>query len=174
MVLSAGGDAFGKFESPLTIDPYDGKQFRLGGVALTNSLQRLTDIPTSLDAVLLEDRTPLVVKGMQVVPSANNRFKHTDNVVLYTEIYEPMLTSETPPIVGMGYSIFDRTSNQKVLFTGAQRADDFIRKGNSVIPIGMKVKVDDLKPGSYRLTMQAVDSANNHAPDRNVDFDIVP
>src|SRR5216684_2345821 len=25
VVLSAGGDAFGKFESPLTIDPYDGK-----------------------------------------------------------------------------------------------------------------------------------------------------
>src|SRR5713101_3977016 len=27
VVLSAGGDAFGKFESPLAIDPYDGKQF---------------------------------------------------------------------------------------------------------------------------------------------------
>jgi hypothetical protein len=38
----------------------------------------------------------------------------------------------------------------------------------------MKVKVDELKPGSYRLNMQAVDSLNNHAPDRNVDFDIVP
>jgi len=36
----------------------------------------------------------------------------------------------------------------------------------------MKVKVDDLKPGSYRLMMQAVDGANNHAPDRTVDFDI--
>jgi len=35
----------------------------------------------------------------------------------------------------------------------------FIQKGNSVIPVGMKVKVDDLKPGSYRLMMQAVDSA---------------
>jgi hypothetical protein len=173
VVMSAGGDAFGKFESPLTIDPYDGKQFRLGGVALSSSVQRLTDIPTSLDAVLLEDRTPLVVKGVQIVPSATNRFKHTDNVVLYSEIYEPLLTSETPPIVGMGYNIYERASNQKIFSTGAQRCDDLIQKGNSVIPIGMKVKVDDLKPGSYRLTLQAVDSLNNHAPDRNVDFDIV-
>ena len=43
------------------------------------------------------------------------------------------------------------------------RADDFIQKGNPVVPIGMKVKVDDLKPGSYRFVMQAVDSAKNNA-----------
>jgi hypothetical protein len=36
----------------------------------------------------------------------------------------------------------------------------------------MKVKVDDLKPGSYRLVMQAVDSEKNRAPDRSIDFDI--
>jgi VWFA-related protein len=172
VVLSAGGDAFGKFESPLAIDPYDGKHFSLSGLALTNSVQRLNDIPTGLDSVLLEDRTPLVVKGMHIAPSGSNRFKHTDSVALYAEIYEPLLTSATPPAVGMGYTIFERASNQKVFSTGAQRADDFIQKGNSVIPVGLRVKVDDLKPGSYRLVMQAVDSAKNHAPDRIVDFDI--
>src|SRR5467141_968591 len=173
VVLSAGGDAFGKFESPLAIDPYDGKHFSLSGVALTNSAQRLNDIPTGLDSVLLEDRTPLVVKGMQIVPSGSNQFKHTDNVILYTEIYEPLLTSATAPVVGMGYRIFERSTNKQVFFTEVVRADDFIQKGNSVIPVGMKVKVDDLKPGSYRLMMQAVDSAKNHAPDRIVDFDVM-
>ena len=172
VVLSAGGDAFGKFETPLTIDAYDGKHFHLGGLALTNSAQRLTDIPSGLDSVLLEDRTPLVVKGMQITPSGTNRFKHTDSVVVYTEIYEPLLTSENPPAVGMGYRIFERASNKQIFFTDVQRADEYIRKGNPVIPIGMKVKVDDLKPGSYRLMMQAVDSAKNRAPDRVVDFDI--
>ena len=173
VVLSAGGDAFGKLESPLAIDPYDGKQFSLSGVALTNSAQRLNEIPSGLDSVLLEDRTPLVVKGMQINPSGSNRFKRTDNVALYTEIYEPLLTSATPPAVGMGYRIFERSTNKQVFFTDVVRADDFIRKGNSVIPIGLKVKVDDLKPGSYRLVMQAVDSAKNHAPDRSVDFDVI-
>jgi hypothetical protein len=172
VVLSAGGDAFGKFESPLAIDPYDGKHFSLSGVALTNSAQRLNDIPTGLDSVLLEDRTPLVVKGMQIVPSGSNHFKHTDTVVLYAEIYEPLLTSENPPIVATAYRIFEQATNKQVFFTNIIRADEFIQKGNSVIPIGMKVKVDDLKPGSYRLVMQAVDNAKNHAPDRSVDFDI--
>jgi len=172
VVLSAGGDAFGKFESPLAIDAYDGKQFSLGGLALTNSALRLNEIPTGLDSVLLEDRTPLVVKGLQIIPSGSNRFKHTDNVIVYSEIYEPLMTSANPPMVGMGYTILERVSNKKIFSTGAQRADEFIQKGSPVIPIGMKVKVDDLKPGSYLLVMQAVDSVKNQAPNRTVDFDI--
>jgi len=109
---------------------------------------------------------------MQIIPSPTNRFKHTDNVVVYSEIYEPLLTSDKPPVVGMGYTILDRASNQQIFSTGAVRADEFIQKGNPVVPIGMKVKVDDLKPGSYRLVLQAVDSAKNNAPNRVVDFDI--
>jgi len=89
------------------------------------------------------------------------------------EIYEPLLTSATPPAVGMGYRIFERSTNKQLFFTDVVRADDFIQKGNSVIPIGLKVKVDGLKPGSYRLVMQAVDSAKNHAPDRSVDFEVI-
>jgi hypothetical protein len=172
VVLSAGGDSFGKFESPLSIDAYDGKQFSLGGVVLSNSMQKVDSITSSQGEALLEDRTPLVVKGMQIIPSGSNRFKHSDNVGVYTEIYEPLLASANPPVVGMGYTIFERASNKKVFTTGAVRADDFIQKGNPVVPIGMKVKVDELKPGSYRLVMQAVDSLKSHAPDRTVDFDI--
>src|SRR5262249_23728221 len=45
VVVSSGGDAFGKFEKDLKVDPYDGKQFSLGGVVLTNSMQKVSDIP---------------------------------------------------------------------------------------------------------------------------------
>lgn len=173
VVVSAGGDNFGKFESPLQIDAYDGKHFSLGGVALTNSAQKLSDIPTGLDSILLEDRTPLVVKGMQVVPSATNKFKKTDRVILYTEIYEPLLTSATPPQVGMGYRILERASSKEVFFTGVVKADDFIQKGNPVIPMGLMVKVGDLRSGSYKLMVQAVDGAGNKAPNRTVDFDVI-
>jgi len=93
-------------------------------------------------------------------------------VVLYTEIYEPGLTSATPPRVGFAYHIYDRASNKDVFFSGLAPADEFIRKGNPVIPGGLVVNVKDLPPGSYRLVVQAVDSANHQAPNRMVDFDI--
>jgi VWFA-related protein len=175
IVLSAGssGDTFGKFETPMTIDPYDGKQFSLGGVVLTNTAQRISDIPSGVDAILLEDRTPLVVKGMQLVPSATNRFKRSDNVIMYTEIYEPSLaTPDSQAKVGFAYRIYNRADNKEVVFTGLIPADDFVQKGNPIIPAGLIVKMKDLQPGGYRLVVQAVDNASNHAPDRSVNFDV--
>lgn len=172
VVLSGGGDTFGKFQTPLRIESYDGKKFDLGGVVLTSSLQRISDIPTGIDSQLLEDRTPLVVGGMQVVPSASNRFKRSDNVVLYTEIYEPLLTSASPPRVAFAYRIFDRASNKELFFSNIVPADSFVQKGNPVIPAAARVQVKDLTPGTYRLVVQAVDSAKNNAPNRTVDFDI--
>jgi hypothetical protein len=170
VVLSSGGDAFGKFETPLQIDAYDGKKFTLGGVVLSNSLQHLTDIPTEVDATLLEDRIPLVIKGMQVNPAAEYRFKKTDNVVLYSELYEPLLKSDNPPNVGAGYRIFDKATNKEVFSTGAVSVADFVQKGNPVVPFGLKLQLKDLPAGNYHLVLLAVDALHNQAPPRETDF----
>src|ERR1022692_2529134 len=63
--FSSGGPSFGKVEMPLTIDPYDSKQFGLSALALSKDLHRTADVGTDLDAVLLEGRTPLVAQGYQ-------------------------------------------------------------------------------------------------------------
>jgi len=176
VVLSAGNDNYGKSTWPLKIDDYDGKQLALGGIAMTNNVQKVEDlaINADLDSVLLEDRTPLVVKGMQIVPMAVNRFKNSDKVVLYSEIYDSQLTQEKPPRVVLGYKIQERPTNKEMFFTGTVPADDFLQKGSPVVPIGMMVMIKDLPPGSYRVVLMAADSAGRQAPARMSDFDIIP
>ena len=174
VVLSAGSDTYGKSSWPLKIDDYDGKQLALGGIAMTNNVQRVDDLAVNadLDSVLLEDRTPLVVKGMQIVPLAVNRFKKSDKVVMYSEIYDSLLTAEKPPRVALGYKIQERATNKEVFFTGTVWADEFLLKGSPVVPIGMLVMVKDLAPGSYRVILMAADSSGRQAPARTADFDI--
>ena len=172
VVLSAGGDAYGKFETPVQVDAYDGKKFSSGSVVLSATAAKLGDIPTSLDSALLEDRTPLVVQGLEITPSGTNHFHREDNVVMYSEIYEPLLTSDKPPKIVMGYRIYDRATNKEVVFTGAVDCDAFVKKGSPVVPIGLKVNVKDLVPGGYSLIFQAKDELGNKAPNRSVDFDI--
>jgi VWFA-related protein len=172
IVLSAGGDAFGKFESPLQIDAFDGKKLALSGLVLTNSTQVIGQISTGLDSVLLEDRTPLVVHGIQIIPSGTNRFKKSENVVLYTEVYDPLLTGEKPPLVGIGYNIINRITNKEVFTTGAIRADEYIQKGSPVIPIGLKVPLKNIPAGNYLLVVQVADAAGNRAPNRAIAFDV--
>jgi VWFA-related protein len=171
VVLSSGGDNFAKFEKPLKIDDYDGKKFTLGGVVLSKTIQAVDQIPTDVDATLLEDRTPMIVKGMQITPAANYAFKQSDKVVIYSQIYEPLLKSDAPPRVVAGYSIID-ASNKQVFFSGPIPLEEYIQKGNAVVPFGLIVQVKDLPPGNYRLVLQAADSAHNQAPNREAQFTV--
>jgi len=174
VVLSAGSDTYGKSSWPMDIDAYDGKQFALGGIALTNSATPVEQLATQadFDSVLLEDRTPLVVRGMEVLPNAANRFKKTDRIIMYSEIYDAELVGEKPPKVYMGYKIQDRATNKEMFFSGTGAADDFIQKGSPVVPIGMIVMVKDLAPGAYRLVLMAADASGRQATNRTLDFDI--
>jgi len=170
VVLSTGGEGFAKMEAPLQIDPYDGDKFTLGGVVLSSRLQRIDEIPTEMDATLLEDRKPLVIKGMQITPSANYEFKKSDNVTLYSELYEPLLKADPATKLASGYRIFDKATNKEVFFTGGVPMDSFVEKGNPVVPFALRVETKDLPPGNYRLVLLAVDGKNNQAPQRPVEF----
>jgi len=169
VVLSSGGEGFAKLETPLQIDAYDGKKFTLAGVLLSSSLQRVDQIPTEVDATLLEDRKPLIVKGMQITPAASYQFKKTDEVTVYSEVYEPLLKTDPNTRVATAYRIFDK-DNKEVFFTGVVPLDAFVEKGNPVVPFALRVPTKDLQPGPYRLVVQAVDVKNNQAPQRTVEF----
>ena len=170
VVMSSGGEGFAKMEKPLQIDPYDGSKFMLGGVVLSASLQRVDQIPTEVDASLLEDRKPLIIKGMQITPAANYQFKKSDSIVLYSELYDPVLKTEPSTKVVSGYHVFDKSTDKEIFFTGGIPMDGFVEKGNAVVPFALKVDTKDLPPGNYRLLLVAVDEKNNKAPQRPVDF----
>src|SRR5271166_321012 len=126
VVLSSGGEGFAKFETPLSIDPYDGNKFTLGGVVLSKTLQPIDQIATDVDASLLEDRTPMIVKNIQFTPAANYTFKNSDKVFIYSQVYEPLLKTDSPPRVAAGYTILD-SGDKKLLSSGAVPLEEFIQ-----------------------------------------------
>ncbi|MBZ5728068.1 MAG: hypothetical protein LAP87_24155, partial [Acidobacteriia bacterium] len=170
VVFSSGGESFGKAEQPLAIDPYDGKQFGLSGVALSSELHRTSESDAGMDAILLEDKVPLVSRGFQFIPSGANRFKATDMAALYAEVYEPLLLAEKPAEVAFTLRVVDKTGAEKVN-SGMINAADYIRKGSPMIPLGIKLPVAGLAPGAYRAELAVVDTAGRSAA-RAVDFEI--
>ena len=155
VVLSGGGQNFGKYETPLVVDPYDGKTFTLSGVALSNNFAKLADLGGALDADLLADRTPLVFKDMEIIPSGNDRFKKTDNVALFAQIYDPHLQDQNPKQVKVAFRIVDPNTNKIVWASGGLDATGFIQKGNPVITVALKVPLNAVPPGTYRVEVQA-------------------
>jgi VWFA-related protein len=171
VVVSGGGQNFGKYETPLSVDPYDGKTFTLSGIALSNEIENVADLGGALDADLLADRTPLVFKDMEIVPSGSDHFKKSDKVVaLYAQIYDPHLQSDNPPAVKVGYRLVDEKNGNVVLSSGGIDATGFIQKGNLVIPVALKVQVDKVPPGTYRLDLQAAEQGGGSTQIRTANF----
>jgi len=172
VAFSSGGAGFGKLEMPLSIDPYDSKQFSMSAVALSKQVRRMADIGTGLDEVLIEGHTPLVAQGMQITPSGTNRFKKTDPAVLYVEIYEPHMLDKSPPVVGLQLRVLDRKTKEQKQDSGLIGVNKDVRAGNPVIPVGLKLPVNTLTPGSYVAELQAKDSAGNTTMVRAADFEV--
>ena len=170
VVLSGGGQNFGKYETPLKIDAYDGKAFSLSGIALTKHLERVSDLGGALDADLLADQTPLVVHQMEVIPSGSNHFKKTDKVALYAQMYAPAVSSPNPPSLRVAYQVVDQKTGKAVFATGTIDASTFVEKGSSVVPFALVIPVDSLAPGQYRVELQAGEAGGASSPIRTVDF----
>src|SRR5258708_38662253 len=88
--------------------------------------QKAADLGGALGAVLLEDRTPLIVGGFQVVPAGSYRFKQEERPVMYAEIYEPLLLAwkdEKAPPVALQIHVLDRKTGQHKNDTGPFRTD---------------------------------------------------
>jgi VWFA-related protein len=171
VVLSAGGQSFGKFETPLAIDPYDGKSFSVSGLAMSNQVGQVQDMGGAMAADLVSDRTPLIVKNMEITPSASNHFKKTDTVALYAQVYDPHLIDPNPPAVRIAFNIVNAKTGEVVI--GAHNIDtaSYLEKGNPVVPLGLKVPIDQLPPGTYRLDFQASDATGALSVVRSVGFE---
>ncbi len=170
VVFSSGNDSFGKIEAPLLIDPYRDKEFSISGVALSNSIRRAADVSADLDGQLLEDRTPLLVQGFQISPSASNHFRKTDTAAIYAEVYEPLLKDPNPPDVAYELIVVELKSGQEKLHIGDRTPKG--KAGDPVIPLGLKLPVASLAPGGYRLQLRAVDSVGNSSQTRIADFEV--
>lgn len=174
VAFSSGGDSFGKLEQPLSIDPYDGKTFALSSFALSRRIVKASDPSATVEAALLEDRTPLVFDGLQIVPSADNKFKSSEKLAVYLEIYDPRLQTMDPakPVaIALQFRVLDKGGEQKS-DSGLFRIKVPDKPGSPTIPFGGSVPVSGLAPGAYKLEISAMNDAN-HVATRAANFEIV-
>lgn len=174
VVVGSGTGSFGRLEMPVNIDAYDGKTFSLSGLALSSHFRKVTAGEAGLDSAMMEDRTPLVVSGMQITPSGRSHFKNTETVAVYAELYEVALLNPEPPkdlAAAIQLRVLDRQTGEVKQDSGLIRATEKLTPGNPVIPLGLKVPIDKLAPGRYNLELSAADTTGGKVK-RVTQFDI--
>ena len=172
VVFNSGNESFGKVVVPVHIDAYDGKHLSMSALALSSEVHPAGEMSAGLDGDLLEDRKPLIVRGMRIVPAATDHFKKSDNLVLYSEVYAPELLDPTPPKIGLEYVVLDRKTGEKKVDAGITDTAMAIQAGSMVMTLGLKVPIDKLGPGSYRVQLRALDSNGKSTEFRSADFEL--
>jgi hypothetical protein len=172
VVFDNGGDGFGKLEAPLTINAYDATQFAMSDVALSKHFGPASAVDAGIESMLLEGRSSLVAGNFKFTPTGYNHFTKNDNVAMYFEIYDPLLTGDKPPKVFVAMRFLDGKTGAPVTDTGTVPVDNFVRAGSSTVAAGLKLPVGSLPPGPYKLEIKAQDSTGTWAL-RTTDFEVM-
>jgi VWFA-related protein len=165
------GDKYGKFDVPLNVDPYDKSQFSISSLALSKQFYKVADA-TNMDSELLQDRTPLVTQGLQIVPAASNQFKKSERAAIYVEVYEPLIAESKDAKVTLKLNITDQKTGKSELEAGIPETQSSVVPGNPVIPMGVPLPIDHLTPGTYVVQLVASDSAGNTSVARKAVFTV--
>jgi VWFA-related protein len=171
VVFSSGGESFGRLEVPLVVEPYDGKQFSLSGIAIAKGVIKLEGAEQSIDSAL-EERKALVSQGFQLIPTGTSLIKKTEKPLLYVEVYAPALLGEKPPMVGIQLRIVDRKTGEAKDDTGLVNLAGLIKPGSSVIPVGMGLPIGKLDAGAYRAELTAMDTLGHRTALRSAEFEV--
>jgi hypothetical protein len=171
VVVLSDGKNFGRVRVPLHVEPFDGQRLMISDVVFGGVVRGASWVAE--EAALVSPApivpSPLVSNKVQFFPATNTRFQKSDHLPLYFEIYEPQPAGQN---IGVSFTlrVTDLKAGSVVEDMERINAADWIQPGHAVIPVGMKLRTAKLKKGSYRLEVQASDSAGRVSERREATF----
>jgi VWFA-related protein len=168
LVFSTAANQLGRLEMPITIEPWDPKQFALSGVALSRSAHAAKETITGLDVELTDDRKPLVANGVELIPTGSNQFGKSAKTYLYAEIYEPALAmpdvkEKDVPAVGVHMELLEQGSGKLKKDFGVLRLQVPAPSGNPAVPMGLILSAPEVEAGAYTVRLTALDAMGHEA-----------
>jgi hypothetical protein len=116
---------------------------------------------------------PLVYGNMQIIPAGNTTFSKSQKLVLYAEIYEPLLASpDVDPAKTLACQVrFLEKGSGAVKFDTQMLGIKDAKKGITTVPVAMALPFDGLPPGSYTVELTVLDGAQRKVT-RTADFKV--
>jgi hypothetical protein len=88
-------------------------------------------------------------------------------------VYDPLLSGDKAPKVFVTMRFLDGKTGAAITDSGSVPLDTFVKAGNPVVAAGLKLPVNILPPGPYKVEIKAQDSSGTWAM-RTADFEVMP
>ncbi len=172
-VVLSDGESFGRVVIPLVIDPNDGKQFAISSVVLCDRYRDAQVAAEEAEAVNLAPRyVPLVSRGLQFTPASQTRFKSSEHIMAYFEIYQPVSGVQPSTDVKAHVRIIDARTGEKRFEFYPVDAKSYERPGSRVLAFAGDLSIAQLPKGEYRVEAQATDSAGRSSAVHSATFTV--
>jgi VWFA-related protein len=166
VIFRPAKDRLGVVETPLIVEPLNAGQLALSAIALSHDVQPITQ-----EAVQAENeagKKPLIFRGNRITVAGSDLLPKTSVAEAYFEIYEPSAGAD-PVQLTMHLRLLDARSNEQKWDSGDVDLSTLAKAGNRVIPVGLRLPVATLAPGTYNAELTVKDSAGGEAS-RSVQF----
>lgn len=172
-IVLSDGEKFGRAEAHLSIENNDGKNLALSSVMLCKRFRdaHVAEVEAAA-ANFAPQYVPMVSKGIQVTPAGDTDFKAGEPLIPYFEIYAAHAAGKPDTRIQVHLRIVDAKNSETVKDFPAVDAAEYVQPGSTTIPIAREVPIAALPKGSYRLKVQASDSAGRSTAWRSANFTI--
>jgi hypothetical protein len=166
------GKNFGRTEIPIRVESFNGLQLAIGNIALGKNYRQVTAGARPDPAPPPDQSLALVSKGVEVLPTADTRFKTRDGFDFFFEVFSPL--RPLPPVgyIEVDMRILDAATGQVVKEVLPVDAAPYRTPGDPIIPVGGGIDVTKLPIGSYQLQARATDSTGHSTAWSSVAFSI--
>ncbi len=162
------GKKFGRVEVPLRVESFAQDDLAISGIVLCKRFHKAPD-PSAREA-RAPQYVPLVASGLELTPAGDTRFQKSDGLVSYFEIREPLVNGTDAAKLQVQMRVRDVKTGEVRLQTRLLPVELTARPENSVIPVAERLPLDKLSTGSYRLEIQASNSAGKKSVWRAASF----
>jgi VWFA-related protein len=162
MTFSQGEESFGKQQVPLVVDPWV-KDAALSGVAFSRETRPAGDLGLG---GLADDHTPLVVEGVQLIPTASAIFDKSAATFFYFELHSPDSASARVRL-----RVLDRKNSEARWDSGPMKLPVPATIGPGPVPAATRLPLDALNPGAYQIEITA-SMADGTELRRSADFEV--
>lgn len=171
MVLG-DGEKFGLAESIFSIEPYDGATLATSPLILCNRFRDAKAAAQEDEAASLAPLyIPFVSKGAQFSPAPDSRMYFGQRLFAYFDVEDALVPGGSAK-VQMQLKVLRAKHGEVEVDTGPRDLSSWFAPGSAVAHVAEEIVVDKLRPGWYRVEVQASDSAGRTSAVRSANFEV--
>lgn len=172
-IVLSDGQKFGRVETPLDINAYDGKELALSSVMLCKRFRPAQVAAEEYAAANFAPQyVPFVSGGLRFTPTADTSFQKGDPMIAYFEVYEPLTVGQpAAPVTAQAQVLAAKGDTVLKVFPAVHVTEKAQARGSFwAIPVALKIPYEQFQKGAYRLEVHATDAAGQTTPWRTANF----